>query len=313
MRLRFVLALSFGLSASSAYAQAPDPLVAKFSQAQALYEQGKFDDALLLFDEVAESGSPNARLYAARCHRDLGQLPEAWEMMSLALREATKRAETEERYAATRDATAAELALLTPKVALLTVAIADPPPGTTVRVGARTLALARLDSPIAIAPGSIQLRVEAPSHEPSIKAIDATAGSAQTIAIVLKKASDPAVPLPKFEADDGPSTGLIVGGIALGAVGLGGFVTLGVAGSLANDKFDEVSSACGGKRCTDPRFAEDIDDGRTLDTVANVGIAVGVIGVVGGATMIVLGRPWASQAVVDVGPAGASFGWRGRF
>ena len=127
------ISLFLGTSVASTPAAAQGqtaPAVDDFASARALFNAGKVAEALPLFRDVyARSSSPNARLYVARCLRKLGRNPEAYDEMEATLREATKRAETEPKYAQTRDSAAAELALLEPLVGKLIIAVADPRPG----------------------------------------------------------------------------------------------------------------------------------------------------------------------------------------
>ena len=115
-RALLALLLGLALTAASAGAGAQTPAQAKrFAAAQSLYEQRSYATALEEFRALAaETGSPNAEVYAARCLRELDRLPEAYEAMSTALRHATAKAEAEPKYASTRNAAAADLALWSP-------------------------------------------------------------------------------------------------------------------------------------------------------------------------------------------------------
>jgi hypothetical protein len=84
--------------------------------------------------------------------------------------------------------------------------------------------------------------------------------------------------------------------VVLGA-GAAGMVTFAVAGSMANSRYDSINAACGGKRCTDPTYSSQIAGGRTLDIVADVGLGVGIAGVVAGTMMVVFGGPPKKPAV----------------
>jgi hypothetical protein len=83
--------------------------------------------------------------------------------------------------------------------------------------------------------------------------------------------------------------GFIVAGVGVAAMGL-----FAVAGLSAKSKFDTIVDECGGRRCTDPKYSDEIDTGQTLTTLANVGLIAGIVGIVGGTTMIVLGGPKAT-------------------
>ncbi|HLM73202.1 MAG TPA: tetratricopeptide repeat protein, partial [Polyangiaceae bacterium] len=77
-----------------------------------------------------------------------------------------------------------------------------------------------------------------------------------------------------------------------GAVGVGvaGFATFGVAGLMAESKYDTLKDECRG-RCTDPKYASVVDMGKALDAAANIGLAAGIAGLAGGAALILVGGP----------------------
>ena len=59
---------------------------------------------------------------------------------------------------------------------------------------------------------------------------------------------------------------------------------------------------CGQKRCTDPKYADTIDSGKTMDTVSNIGLVGGIVGLTAGTTMIVFGRPREAPASARATP-----------
>jgi hypothetical protein len=82
---------------------------------------------------------------------------------------------------------------------------------------------------------------------------------------------------------------------------------------MANSKYKSVYDACGGVRCENPANADEISAGRTLDTVANIGLGVGIAGAVGGAAMVIFGGPVDAPVTVGASPGGAWLTYRGRF
>lgn len=284
----------------------------RFKSAQDLYNKGDFAGALILFRDVASStGSPNARFYIARCLRELGKLGEAYEEMTIVIREADQSSSTSERYIATRDAAASERAALASKVALLTVAFAEQPPGLTLKVGERTIDRSRLRDPIALAPGAVVVEASAPNMAPFRKELTIAAGGSETLAIVMH-AAEGSEPAPSSSARKSGG-GVRLAGFGVLGLGAAGFVMFAVAGAKANDKYKTVYDACGGARCVDPKSADEISAGRTLDTVANIGLVVGIAGAVGGAAMVVFGGP---KEVPVSGGASTTGGWlaySGRF
>src|SRR5689334_2876510 len=112
---RILLALSLCLTVPSMAAAQTAAVAAdtreQFAAAQKLFEAKDFTGALPKFKELVDAtGSPNARLYVARCLRELGRTAEAYDEMATTVRDATQRAEAETKYAPTRDAAAAEMA-----------------------------------------------------------------------------------------------------------------------------------------------------------------------------------------------------------
>ncbi len=122
-RLALVLALSItSLTPTALVAQGKSTSAEtkaageKFKQAQKKFEKKDYAAALELAQAALETtGSPNARLYVARCLRELGRLDEAHEEMQRTHREALEAAKKDAKYEATRDSAAAELALLDQK------------------------------------------------------------------------------------------------------------------------------------------------------------------------------------------------------
>jgi hypothetical protein len=319
-RISLLTAAVLGASAGDRPAAAQEAADAEreaFKDALKSFDEKNYEEAIARFSKVlASTSSPNARLFIARSLRELGRLPEAHDEMSRTLRDATAMAETEAKYIKTRDAAAAELAELTPRVARVTVAVADPPAGLAVTLGERTLEEGLLGKPMALAPGEVVVRAEAPGHDPFEKRLRIGAGGSETIAIALRKSGEagdkPDRPEDKPDEAGGGIPALFGTGIALAVVGVGGFVTFATAGTLSNQKYDEVFEACGGTRCTDPALANDIDEGRTLDLVANIGLGAGIAGVAAGVSMILAGWDW-SGATASAGPGGAWLGWRTAF
>lgn len=300
---------------------------ARFAAAQELFEKRDFAAALPLFREVYQTlDSPNAHLYLARCLRELGRLPEAYDELGATVAESAARAEKEPRFLATRDAAAAERALVEPKIGRLVVAVAKPPPGVEVFVANKPLPKERMGQPIAVMPGRTSVVATAPGRPGAREEVDIAAGALSTVAVSFDPpvpvapppaAAPPPGPLPAKEAplaaSAKPDQTVRYAGIGVAAIGVGGFLTAAIAGAMANARFADVRSDCGGMRCVDPSVTDRIDGGRRLDTTANVGLVIGALGVAGGAAMIWFGGPplFGGKARVGVAPGGAMV--RGEF
>ena len=72
-----------------------------------------------------------------------------------------------------------------------------------------------------------------------------------------------------------------------GAVGVAGLATFAVAGLMNKSKYDDLKSNCPDGHCG-PGKQDDIDGGRRLQTIANIGLVVGVVGIGAGTTLFLL-------------------------
>ncbi|MBX3127812.1 MAG: hypothetical protein KF718_13900 [Polyangiaceae bacterium] len=283
----------------------------EFKAAQTLYQAKRCAEALPKLRRLVEgTSSPNAQLYVARCLRDTSQLPAAYNAYSEAIRSAA-----DERYADTRSAAAAERVALESKVARIVIAAADPPDGLVVWLDDVELAAPRFGEPHAVARGRLRVRAEAPGRRPFERDFELTEGALQSVAIVLDPTRG-ARPAPPPERDAQPSSrgpDRTWAYVALG-VGAAGVVTFGVAGTLASQRFDELRDKCGGACPESERDA--IDGGRRLDTIANVGLVVGGLGLGTGLALLFFGGSGdSSHSAVVVAPArgGAAVELAGRF
>jgi hypothetical protein len=263
-----------------------------FKEAQEHFDGARYEQALELSRKAhTATQSPNARLYVARSLKGLGRFDEAYEEMTLTLDDAAAKADAEPKYIATRDAAAAELALLKQKIGKVIVAIVEPPPGVVVKVNGNAIAPDRIGNPLAVLPGDSIIVVEAEGHERYERTIQIGAGSASTVAVRLIKLSDdvPAPTPPPVDPGPRQSGGLSKTwgyvGLGVGAVGLTTFTIFALSAKSTHDQLEED---CGG-RCTDPKFQDDVDSGKRAQTIANIGLGVGVIGVAAGVTVLLLG------------------------
>lgn len=315
-RLLFVALLSFG--ATTAYglscpsiAAAQKSAADRFAEAQALFDAKSFGDALPIFQElVKETGSPNARLYVARALRELGRTTEAYDEMSITVRDSTAKAQTEAKYAATRDASASELALLESKIAHLVLASTEPTPPNGVTVNGVAFDASKLGSPVTILPGHQVIEITRTGHPVERREIDVPPGQTKTVAIAGPSGSgNGGGPAPSSSASGGELRWI---GVGVAALGVGAFAAFAGTTVAADAKFDEVEQACGGVRCTDPAFADAIDEGKSLDAASTAMVVIGSLLVAGSIPMIVFGGPHEAEAKTKVSlSAGPQHGFVG--
>jgi hypothetical protein len=213
--------------------------------------------------------------------------------MSLALRHASAKADTEPKYAPTRNAAAADLALLEARVGRLLIAVANPPPGLEVTLNGAALAPERLGVATAAAPGPMLVRLTAPGRTAVERQVTLRGGELTTLPVALEasiREPGDATPSPGVPASE-PTRGggaRIAGYVVLG-VGVAGMATFGIEAVAANNRYNSILAACGGKRCTSPSFAPQIQGGRNLDIASDVGLGFGIAGLLAGALLVAFG------------------------
>jgi hypothetical protein len=277
-----------------------------FDAGQTLYDQRKFADALVLFRTALKaSGSPNAQLMIARCLVKLGALAEAYDELQATMRVAAALAPDSPKYARTRDAAATEIAALERVVGRLSIVAQDLGADAVVTLNGTLVPPARLGSPFVVDPGDEIVELTRPGVEAQKHAVRVEAGETKTVtlrALASSRAADAPPPAPAPA-----SGGVRVAGFFVAGVGLAGAIVLAVAAPLAQSKYSTLERACGDVRCVDPKYAAVVADGRTADTVAAVGLTVGVVGLLSGGMMIALGGPSAApaRATLSVSPTSA--------
>jgi hypothetical protein len=166
--------------------------------------------------------------------------------------------------------------------------------------------------PIPAMPGNIEVKLSAPGKTPVTQTVTGAAGETKSVTIEFAAEPPP--------GGDGPSTGgkfftpLRIGAFAAAGVGVVGMVLFAAQGSASVETYDKLKENCGDDPCSS-EFAADIDKGRTQQTVANVGLVLGIVGLGAGATLFVLDlkkrKADAAQTTLLIGPG--SLGVRGTF
>lgn len=265
----------------------------KFKAASKLYDKGEFDKAIELFQESYEIvASPNTSLMIARAYREGGQLRKSMAEFHHAVEVAEAAAEHSEKYKPALDAAKKELADLEATMGHIEVDLVNAPEGTRVVIdGDRVDDIA---TPVTVQPGTISVVATSPDGRETRQQVEVSAGVTKKVRLGFARAEDPEMFFDKEGEGDEPETakgkskssGSTTRTLAYvtGGVGLVGAAAFGVFGTLSNSKFKDLESACTDNHCP-PSRAGDINDGRRFQTIANVGLAVGAVGL---ATSVVL-------------------------
>ncbi len=267
-----------------------------FEAADGLYRAKRFDEALTAFkasyDLVA---SANTRLMIGRCLLALERPLEARAELLGTIADAEAGGD---RYEKAREAARAELGALNEKLSFVTIAVTG---DASVRLDDRELAREELGVALPLLPAPIVIEAIWPSGRTARKELELSPGSYESVALdepapppapPPKRAAPPPPPPPAPERSPAPRTLAYVAG----GIGVAGLATFAIFGLMNNSTYSSLQEECPTGRCP-PDRADDIDHGRTYQTLANVGLAVGVIGLGTGATLFVLSSGSGSESV----------------
>lgn len=275
---------------------------ARFSRGKTLYEAGKFDDAAAEFNASNEIvASPNTRLYYARALREGGHTVQAYVELGRTAVEAREHAKEDGRYEKAAETADAERNALKPKLGFVLVHVDHATDDTKLTVGGEDIRRAGWAEPAPVVPGTTEIVVETPGQAPVRQSVNVQQGKTDEITIdaaqngALPASSSPSnATTADANASASPTgfdrTKLRPYAYIAGGVGAAGLVTFVVAGVLANGTYSDLQQKCGTSACP-PAQSSEISRGKTEQTIANVGLVLGVVGLGVGVTLYVLSIP----------------------
>jgi hypothetical protein len=288
------VARAIGVQPAQATAVQREQAQSKFVKGKELFAQKKFDAAYEQFRGSMEIvASPNARLYAARSLREMGKLVEAYVEFGRTEVEAKELAPQDPRYAKTGESAAAERKDIEPKLGFVTIKLDHASDGTTLQVNGEEVHPAQWGEATPVLPGPTKVVVKPAGGTTIEKTVTVTAGQRLDLPIdaTAPGGGDSGGAVTTEQPKTGPEApsqpmDLRTWAYVAGGVGVAGLVTFGVFGAMSRSKYDDLKDSCGG-RCP-PSRQDDIDSGKRSQTIANIGLVVGVVGVATGVTLFVL-------------------------
>jgi hypothetical protein len=300
----------------------------KFGQAQKLFKAGKFDEAIRAFEQAYDAvADPEARLMIARAQQNLGQLPKAHAEYVTAIAELESAVQQGDKYRDLLEAAKKEFKELEGVVAWLTIKLIHAPEGTTVTIEGEPVDAAKLGEPLLLQPGLVNVVATTPDGREASRQLTLNAGQSSKVDLAFVRDDEPIVEEGVEKEDEQPAEasasasssggGTRTMAYVAGGVGIAGLATFGIFGVLANNKFNKLEDNCTNDICN-PKSQDDIDNGKTFQTVANVGLVVGVIGLGTSAGLFLFGGSGSSdekreEAAVNVDMGLSSIKVRGRF
>jgi hypothetical protein len=284
------------------------------------FQAKRFDDALAAFEKSYDTvRSPNSRLMIGRTLAALERFGEAYDALQATVRDAEEASATDAKYQKTVDAAKNELKDLEGKVGFVNVELRGAGEGDRVKVAGRERSASELAEPIAVTPGSVSVVLVSASGEETERSVDVDAGETETVALGQAAESmetDEGTPdsdtdtEATAEVDTSKMNTKTLAYVA-GGIGIAGMVTFGVFGIMNNGKFDDLEERCPNRVCP-ADLEEDADTGQTYQTIANIGLVVGVVGLGTSAALFLLGGSGSKEKKEEtarVSPR-VSVGWR---
>jgi hypothetical protein len=311
-------ALADGVLPAAATPVQREQAQARFARGKELLAKKQYEQALAEFKASHDIvTSPNTRLEIARCLRAMGRPVAAYAELGRTAVEAKELVSQDNRYQRAYDSAVAERSEMEPQLGFVSLTIENPADGTAVTVGGEEIRRAAWSEPAPVVAGATEVVVTTPGHAPVKRTVTLAAGQRSSLTIDAQSGESlggapppPTEPPPPPEPKASP---LRTWAYVAGGVGAAGLVTFVVGGLMAKSTFDDLNGACHGGPCP-PNKSDEISSGKTQQTIANVGLVVGIAGVAAGATLFVLSIPKGpapSNAALVVGPTWA--GVQGRF
>jgi hypothetical protein len=295
---------------------------------QAIDQKNWEKAALELRASLEVVNSPNARLVLARVLRDSGSIADAWTEYGRTFGDATKLAATEDRYAKTAEAASSERAEIEPKLAFVVVTVAHAPADATLKVAGRVVPPDESSGPVVVPAGAVDVvLMDGGGKELARQTVGAAVGQKAAVALdaqPLPRPKPPTEPVDGEKRDERRAETHVADAQAsspggsklrpysyvLGGIGVAGIALFAVYGLIDNATYSDLQSACPHNACP-PGKQSEVDAGRTQQTVANVSLVVGGVGLAAGATLFVLSLSPKSSVGTGLVVAPGYLGWRG--
>ncbi len=302
LTVAMVLTAAAGIPATAHAAPAANDATALFLKGRKAVEQGNYKEAIEdLRASYASLPSPNTLLLIAHAERGLGNRVRAMKLYEQVEQEASSKvAAGEKRYEVTVVEARKESGNLAKDLGIVVIRITRAPEGLTVKLNGTLIELARQGDTAAaekvwVEPGELAVHVEADGKSFDAKeAINRESKKELTFDFVKNTGGDVApapvvAPTPEPALDEGKKGGSIpMATWIAGGVGVAGLATFAIFGAMAKSKYDDLQSCA--PRC-DESHRDTADSGKSQQTIANIGLVVGGLGLATAAGFLVFKKP----------------------
>jgi len=288
----------------------------QFRQAISMEAAGDWAGALSLLREVAAvKMTPQVRYNMALCEEHLGRLVSALGEYQLAAADAQDAGAQD-----VLDVVGPRLESLKARIPKITVNRGPNAAMAAVSLDGVALGGAMVGKEMPINPGPHQLEAKASGFKPFKSSFEIAEKETRTIEIVLEPApaaaeptATPTGPAPSVDKGTPAKTNLLP--FIVGGAGVASLVASGIFYGLRSGTTSDLDDACGPNRDRCPANMQDtFDKGKTYNTLTNVTLGLGVVGVAAGAVLYFTGKPKSSTSTsVGIAPAPMGATVVGRF
>jgi hypothetical protein len=284
----------------------------KFRQAVAMQTGGNWAAALALFRDVASvKNTPQVRFNIAICEENLGQLVQALGDYQLAATQAREEGTLD--VAGEVDGRLATLQERIPKVTIKRGANANL---AKISIDGVEVGATMIGKPMPVDPGGHSVGAELRGFQKFEKAFDVTEKQAVTVEVALDPAPNMDSPYgaESSQSEDhgaAPSKkGPTILPWVVGGVGVASLAASGIFFALRQGAISDLDSACPSRTNCPPELEGTANSGRTYSTLSVVTLAVGVVGVGAGVTLLVVGNGSSKspEAALKLGAPSANAG-----
>lgn len=289
---------------SSSATQAEDAAEAKrlFGEGSAAFLAKRYAEALVgLRASYKLVPSPNSGLLIARCLRELNRRVEAVAMFQTVATDARRRAEAgDARYSQTADVATSEAATLRATLGTVRVRVVRPSPGSLVIVDGAASPATETDLVLLHTPGEVAVRFKPRAGAEQSQRATLTAGNEVRMEFTAPPESPNSSPQTPPPGEGGGAgvpaitrsepaawtlpAALVSTGVAIAGAGV--FIGFGLS---SESKYDDLEKRCQSTAgCGGTADREAADAGKRDQTIANVGLAVGITGAAAAMTFLLV-------------------------
>jgi hypothetical protein len=269
-------------------------LRAKFQQATELEQAGNYTEAITVFREVGQvKMTPQVRYHIAFCEEKLGRLLAALGGYELAEADARSVSPGFQKDVNER------MEDLRARIPKLVIQRGEGAAAAKIELDGTALGSTSIGTEIKLDPGPHSVRATAPGKEPFSETVELAEKDVKTLVVKLAASEVPAV-------GGGVTTGGAAGGkdegadkppsrvlpYVIGGVGVASLAASGVFFLMRQGAISDLEDACGPNRDQCPPSKKDTyDKAKTYNTISQVTLGVGVVGVGVAATLLLTQKP----------------------